>query len=165
MDYKRALLNFSYVVPNMLAGMARPGQVNPLREDLSFLRAQGIKAILSLSESPLEMNPLHETDFSYHHVPVDDFTAPTIEQVEECMDFVERMLEREKKPVAIHCGAGCGRTGTMLACYFVKQGRTAEEAIAGLRTVRPCSIETEGQKALVYQYEEYLKYRPSTSQQ
>jgi atypical dual specificity phosphatase len=161
MDYKRAILNFSFVVPGALAGMAKPGLSGPLEEDLAFLRTEGIKAILSLSETPLEESILRKSGLAYLHVPVDDFTAPTIEQVETCMEFIERMLYAENRPVVVHCGVGCGRTGTMLACHFVRKGRTAEEAIEDTKAVRPCSIETDGQRALVYHYEEYLKYRPT----
>ena len=161
MDYKRAILNFNFVIPNALAGMARPGLVDPLEEDLSFLRVEGIKAILSLSEAPLQEPLVLDSGFSYLHVPINDFTAPRIRQVEECMDFIERMLSSENGPVVIHCGAGCGRTGTMLACYLVKTGETAEHAIQQVRRMRPCSIETDSQKALVYQYEEHLKYKTS----
>lgn len=160
MDYKRGILNFSFVIPDKVAGMARPGVANPLNEDLSFLRNEGVKAIVSLSETPLEETVVSGNGFSYLHVPVDDFTAPTIEQVEECMDFMWRMTSSEEKPVVVHCGAGCGRTGTIIACYLLKRGETADTAIEILRSVRPCSIETETQKALVYQYEEYLKYLP-----
>ncbi|MBI4830297.1 MAG: dual specificity protein phosphatase family protein [Candidatus Lindowbacteria bacterium] len=160
MDYKRAILNFSFVVPNGLAGMARPGTIEPLTEDLAFLKSEGIGAILSLSEISLKESVVSEHGFSYLHVPIDDFTAPTIRQVNQCIDFIERMVNAERKPVAVHCGAGCGRTGTMLACYLVKSGNTADEAIETIRSMRPCSIETESQKALVYQYEEHLKYRP-----
>jgi atypical dual specificity phosphatase len=160
MDYKRAILNFSFVVPKTLAGMARPGSSGKLSEDLTFLRYEGIRAILSLSEAPLEEDVVRQKEFAYLHVPVDDFTAPTMEQVEKCVSFIERMTSVEDKPVVVHCGAGCGRTGTILACYWVSRGKAADEAIDLVRAERPCSIETESQKALVYQYEEHLRYQP-----
>jgi len=140
--------------------MARPGLSGSLADDLAFLEYHGIKAILSLSETPLEESVVFKNGFAYLHVPVDDFTAPTIKQVETCVGFVERMTFVEDRPVAVHCGAGCGRTGTILACYCVSTGKTADEAIEMVRAERPCSIETDGQKALVYQYEEYLKFQP-----
>lgn len=160
MDYRRAMLNFSFVVPDQLAGMARPGASGSLAEDLAFLKAEGIGAVLSLSETPLETAHLDENGLMHLHVPVDDFTAPSIEQIEQCMEFIQKMVHEERRAVAAHCGAGCGRTGTILACYFVKTGKAADEAIEITRSIRPCSIETEGQRAIIYSYEEYLKFRP-----
>lgn len=141
--------------------MARPGLSGSVDEDIAFLKAEGIGALISLSEAPLDESPLREYGISYLHVPVDDFTAPSIKQVEQCMEFIEQMIFGKERPVAVHCGAGCGRTGTVLACHFVRRGNSAEEAIRKTREARPCSIETDGQRALVYQYEEYLKYRPA----
>ena len=48
-------------------------------------------------------------------------------------------------PVAVHCGAGLGRTGVVLAAYLVSKGMTAQAAIARVRRLRPHSIETEDQ--------------------
>jgi atypical dual specificity phosphatase len=157
MEYKRTLLNFSYVLPDFLAGMAKPGALDNLGPDLAFLKDEGIKAILSLSETGLDEDTLRESGFQYLHIPIPDFTAPTIEQVEQGIEFLERMIEVERKPVAVHCGAGCGRTGTFLACYFVKQGKLPDEAIHHVRSLRPCSIETGSQRELVYRYADYLK--------
>jgi cell division cycle 14 len=40
--------------------------------------------------------------------------------------------------VAVHCGSGRGRSGTLVALYLMKHhGFTAREAIAWLRIVRP----------------------------
>ena len=52
----------------------------------------------------------------------------------------------------MHCGGGLGRTGTLLACYLVRQGLPAAEAIERVRAVRPGSVETRQQAQAVHAY-------------
>jgi atypical dual specificity phosphatase len=54
-------------------------------------------------------------------------------------------------------GAGLGRTGTMLACYFVKKGMPAPAAISHVRRIRPGSIETPEQADTITDYARRLK--------
>lgn len=60
------------------------------------------------------------------------------------------------QPVAVHCRAGYGRTGTMLACYLVAvEGYSAVDAIAETRRRRSWSIETEQQEQAVFDFERH----------
>lgn len=70
-----------------LAGLARPSS----RVELEYLIGHGIKHIVSLTESPLSSTINTEgLDLTYSHIPINDLTAPTIEQVKEFLSVVEK---------------------------------------------------------------------------
>ena len=127
-----------------------------LRDDLAFLENKGISAVVSLTEEPLNPDTLRKLGMDYLQLAVSDMSAPTLEDVEKFVDFVEEK-EKEGKAVAVHCIAGIGRTGTMLACYLVKKGKSSIQAIQEIRHKRPGSVETEAQEQLVINYQSSLK--------
>lgn len=154
--------NFSFVIPGKLAGMARPVSGENLESELLMLKRQGIDAIVSLTQEPLNVTVVHRHKMDYLHLPLADFTAPTPPQIERFVAFVRRQND-ERHAVAVHCGAGMGRTGTMLACYLVYIGESAEEAISSVRAIRPGSIETTEQEESVRRYEKDLRAREQAS--
>lgn len=144
--------NFSWLIQDEIAGMAHPASTI---NDFESLRDDGIDAIVSLTENPLNKPLIEEFGFEYIHIPIEDLSVPTMEQIEDFIAFASRMRNEGKK-IVVHCGAGIGRTGTMLACYLVSKGYTAEESIAEVRLKRPGSIETNEQVEIVYRYERNL---------
>src|SRR5205823_2365264 len=85
------------------------------------------------------------------HVPVVDMEAPSQKQLDLCLSAIARANERGMG-VAVHCGAGLGRTGVILACYFVTKDLNSHNAIARVRRLRPGSIETDDQADAVAEF-------------
>ncbi|MCY3020496.1 MAG: dual specificity protein phosphatase family protein [Planctomycetota bacterium] len=150
--------NFSFVLEGVLAGMECPGTFLSLRSDLEFLKGQNISAIVSLTEHPLQKAYIEEFGFRYLHVPITDFTAPSLAQIDQFLEFLNN-AEAAGLATVVHCGAGLGRTGTMLACALVDRGHAAQAAIDCVRTLRPYSIETVEQEDCVHRFAEVLAKR------
>ncbi len=141
--------NFSWIIEGEIAGMAKPASSV---YDFEFLKEKGLEAIVSLTEYPLSEILIEEFGFSVKHIPVRDFRPPTLEQIEDFVAFAKNARSEGKKLV-VHCDAGIGRTGTMLACYLVSKGLSATDAIEEVRTKRPGSIETIEQEEVVLEFE------------
>jgi len=153
------LANFSWLLRERIAGMGRPGGwggFEQLVEEVELLHQQGIRAIVSLTEEALPVDLLQLHEMSYLHLPVADMQAPTLEDIAAFVEFAAA-AEAAQRPVVVHCGAGMGRTGTMLAAYLVSGGCEVREAIAQVRSQRPGSIETREQEAVLFAYSAYVK--------
>ena len=138
---------FSWVEKPLLAALAQPSSA----EDLLWLREQGIEVLLSLTEERPRRDWVEEAGLLLFHEPLEDMQVPTPEQLDRAVSAILRTTERNMA-VAVHCGAGLGRTGVVLAAYLVAKGATARNAIDRIRGLRPNSIETEDQAASVEQY-------------
>jgi atypical dual specificity phosphatase len=138
---------FSWVDKPHLAALARPSDA----EDLAWLRKQGIELLISLTEERPRRDWINDAGLMVMHVPVEDMEAPTQEQLDRCTSAIER-ANSHGMGVAIHCGAGLGRTGVILATYFVAKGLSAQNAMGKVRRMRPGSIETDEQSDAVVEF-------------
>jgi len=156
LDEQRSLIipHFRWLVEAKIAGVSCPQNA----EALMLLKQLGLRAFLNLREAALPESWLMTYGFQAEHLPIADFSAPTIPQIEQAIAIINHFLD-EDLPVAVHCGAGLGRTGTILACYLVWQGISAQEAIKQVRAQQPGSIETPEQEAVISAYERTLSVK------
>ncbi len=125
---------------------------------LAALGEQGVSVLLNLHPRPHDPARLARHGLVEIHLPVADFAPPTPEQLAQGIAAVDEAVASGRR-VAVHCGGGLGRTGTLLACWLIHQGLGAEEAITRVRASRPGSIETARQAAAVRAYAEGVQRR------
>ncbi len=144
------LVNFGWLDPGRVAGMGLPPP-----EGWGRLREEGIGAVLSLTEHPAAAAAA-DHGLVVGHVPLVDFGTPSDADLKRCVDFISAQLDAGRA-VAVHCFAGLGRTGTVLAAWRVLEGRDPDEAIAEVRARRPGSLETRGQEEAVRRFARLLR--------
>jgi atypical dual specificity phosphatase len=139
---------FSWIDEPLLAACAEPGAP----EQLAWLRGQGVDILITLTEEPLPRTWVDGAGLLSVHVPVPDMDVPAVDQLEQVMSVIDK-AKGTGMGVAVHCLAGRGRTGTVLAAYFVHLGMSAREAIQKVRDLRPGSIEVPEQEDAIRAFE------------
>jgi len=165
--------NLWWLVDGVLGGMAVPyvsaerrlnfgGSLGNYPDDLPLIYATGVRAVVCLLNLPSDAPVFETAGFEFLCLPMLDGLPPTLEQAREFVDFV-RLCRKRGLPVATFCQAGLGRTGTMLACFLVHEGKTAHDAIAFVRAKQPAAVETQRQILFVEQLEKALRHSTEQS--
>jgi atypical dual specificity phosphatase len=120
----------------------------PRESDLLRIKHSHSAHVINLTEKPHEPALLMRLGVYELHLPVKDFHAPSYEQVNAALAYMAKTSSR----VAVHCKGGLGRTGTLIACLYVAEGLSADEAIRRVRAERPGAIETRTQLDAIRNY-------------
>jgi atypical dual specificity phosphatase len=143
--------NFSWIIEKKLAGSAIPTS----KEEVDWLKEEGVKSIVTIREEPLDDDWID--DIEYLHIHSNDMGVPEFDDLISSVDFIHRQLENNK-PVMVHCLAGLGRTGTILACYLIKYEKiSADDAITKIRKERSGSIQSYSQEEIIFRFEKFIK--------
>ena len=117
------MIQVTWIIKDVLAHADYPYQT-----DFDDLHNKGIRAIVSLEKRPYsDLAIIQEKNFDYLEVPVRDFTAPTMEQLNLINTFIDKKKD-EGKPVLVHCFKA-GRSGTVLAGYLLHLGKDLGSAV------------------------------------
>jgi len=128
------------------------GSSNPTDADLEQLRSDGFGVLVSLLREE-EQAPGYDVErarvlgWVRHNIPVRDFCAPSVGQLDGFVKLVADLPPRAK--AIVHCQGGIGRTGTFAAAYWIRRGKTVSEAIAHVRKARPNAVESPRQEAVL----------------
>ena len=114
------------------------------RPKLRRLLKNGIPTFLDLTEAG-ELEPYHEVlaeearlvgvEPEYIRRPVEDWGAPTVEEMPGILDDIDAAVATDRA-VYVHCMAGLGRTGVVVGCYLVRHGMSGAEALDEIPRLR-----------------------------
>ncbi|KAM8972160.1 protein tyrosine phosphatase domain-containing protein 1-like [Pelodytes ibericus] len=96
-----------------------------------------------------------DSGISFYNFSLPDFGVVPVPRVLDAVKVIAFALREGK--VAVHCHAGLGRTGVLIACYLIFACRArAADVIQFVRLRRPGSIQTGSQVSLVCDFALFL---------
>ncbi len=147
--------HFHWIIPNQLAGMGRPGLLEDTEQELEAIAQAGITLLVSLTEKPFPADQLRPFGITGRHFPIVDMKVPALGSTAAlCRDLGRAIANGDS--VALHCNAGLGRTGTLLASYLVWCGEEPDSAIARIRKIGRGYIQNQSQYQFVHRFSEMI---------
>jgi protein-tyrosine phosphatase len=152
--YRRQCRAWNELTPNVWIG----GVLS--HREASGLVDRRITSVLDLTAEFSEPAPLRH--LAYRNIPILDLTAPTPDQLEEILRFIER--ESASGIVYVHCKIGYSRTAAVAAAWLLRSGAavTVSEAIDSVRRVRPWVVLRPEVLAALHEFHDFSS-RPVTA--
>lgn len=131
--------NTYYVIPDLFLAGEYPGAstINETKERIKQYLVCGVNFYIDLTEEHelmpyedflrLEAEKMKFT-FEYYRLSIRDLSVPDKGLMTEILDTIDNAISINKK-VYVHCWGGVGRTGTVVGCHLVRNGKTGEEAL------------------------------------
>ncbi|EDO38271.1 predicted protein, partial [Nematostella vectensis] len=138
--------DFNWIVPGKFLAFSGPHNKSRIKDGyplhapeayIPYFKKHNISTVVRLNKKLYDAQRFTDHGIEHYDLFFIDGSVPS--------DMIVRrfltIAENAKGGIAIHCKAGLGRTGTLIACYLMKHYRfTAAESIGWLRVCRPGSI-------------------------
>ncbi len=145
--------HFRWLEDGKLAGMGKPGLLNDVDDDLAAVASAGVTHLVTLTETPFAASKLRSFGIQARHFPIRDMGVPAMGPTARLCGEIHSVIEHGGV-VAVHCHAGLGRTGTMLAAMKVWLGAPPDEAIVAVRKVNGSFIQNIQQETFIHHFSE-----------
>ena len=143
------ILRYSMISRNIAIGSA------PSRFGLTYLYKNDFKYIINLrsEDKPIQ---LKNKSLKILHIPVQEYEAPTFEQLEKVSNIIYKAnLNNEK--IYIHCKEGVSRAPSFLIAYYIKHNKFSfQEALDRILSKRKFVVILNNQKNMLLKYAEFL---------
>ncbi|XP_018860782.1 dual specificity protein phosphatase CDC14B isoform X4 [Parus major] len=138
--------DFNWIIPNKFIAFSGPHSRSKIENGyphhapeayFPYFRQHKVTTIVRLNKKLYDAKRFTDAGFEHFDLFFADGSTPSDTIVKTFLNI----CENAEGVIAVHCKAGLGRTGTLIACYIMKHYRmTAAETIAWIRINRPGSV-------------------------
>jgi cell division cycle 14 len=138
--------DFNWIIPGKILSFCGPHNKSYIEDEypyhapetyFEYFKEKNVTTIVRLNKKLYRSNRFTDAGFEHYDLFFIDGSTPSDEIVEKFIGIVENA----KGGVAVHCKAGLGRTGTLIACWMMYKFKlTAAVCMAWLRVCRPGSV-------------------------
>eukprot|EP00002_Diphylleia_rotans_P028547 TRINITY_DN5770_c0_g1_i10.p1 TRINITY_DN5770_c0_g1~~TRINITY_DN5770_c0_g1_i10.p1 ORF type:complete len:462 (-),score=68.57 TRINITY_DN5770_c0_g1_i10:180-1565(-) len=137
--------DMNWIIPNKFLAFSGP-QALPLKSGfrthppefyVPTFKKLGVVSVVRLNNKCYERKKFVESGIQHYDLYFPDGSTPSDAILYRFLEIAEK----DMGAIAVHCKAGLGRTGTLIASYIMKHFKlTAAEVIGWIRLCRPGSI-------------------------